>query len=126
MSRRFFDALTKFMGNLVYMSGMSQQTQREEWQGTAADDRTRVQESLAKVRAVWTQNPEDLATLERMVEQCLKHYEQGEFDPGDYLVRDIDEFQYHVRERAFRPKKETSVARQSLVKVVKASNDPQA
>jgi len=100
MSRAFFTAAEQLMRTLVYMSALARRDTREEWQGTPESNRNDCAQALESLRAVWNQDPGDLAKLDEMVSRCLHLYADGELDAGDYAVRDIDEFLSGVRRQA--------------------------
>ena len=100
MSRAFFNAAAKFLQVLVGMSGRAHLNAREDWMGTPDTDRERCTQAMESLRAIWNQDPQDLAKLDALVTRCLQLYAQGELDAGDYAVRDIDEFLSGVRDRA--------------------------
>lgn len=100
-NRKLLEAVRKFMEFLVGgVSFRAHLAEREDWMGTPDSDRERCLQALDDVWAAWNQAPQDLAQLREMTLRCLKHYELGDNDAGDFGVRDIDEFIARVRERA--------------------------
>lgn len=100
MSRAFFTAAEQLMRTLVYMRVLAHPGTREEWEGTPESNRDDCAKAMESLRAVWNQDPDDLAKLDEMVSRCLHLYAQGDVDGGGYAIRDIDEFLSGVRRQA--------------------------
>jgi len=97
--KSFSEAQYKFLQTLIGMSGGTRLIDREDWMGTPAWERERCVEAMGPMRTHWPFGVEDLARLEDMLTCCLRHYEDGQLDAGDYLVRDIEELLYLVRQK---------------------------
>lgn len=99
MSGKFFDALRRYEEMLTYMSGMAHATQREAWQGGPEGERMRCARALDELATAWTQEQQDLMTLQQMNQRCLQQYRQGELHAGDFTVRDIQALLARLREK---------------------------
>jgi hypothetical protein len=100
VKRSFHQRMRAFEDALIAMSALAQRSTREEWMGTPKDDRDICLKALADLTEGWTESPDDLMKLQKLSEGCVEHYEKGDFDAGDFAVKDIVEFLYNVRERA--------------------------
>lgn len=100
MSRRFFDALSRFMERLTFMSGMAGQP-REGWMPARENDFAAVRKCWVQVQSLFPGAPEDIARFKELVDACLSCYEKDENDAGDWAFRAADEFQQNLRDKTY-------------------------
>jgi hypothetical protein len=99
MNRSFLELMRKFEENLSGM-GANALLPQETWIGTPEEYRERCAKALDVLAAAWTQDSQDLVKLQQLTKRCLALFAQGEVDAGLFMVKDIDDFLFGVRQRA--------------------------
>ena len=113
MSRRFFDALTRFWEAYTYLTVMDGEP-REKWMGPRESDFADVRKSMVFLEECWVGEQGDLQRLKSLAEESMTQYQLGDRRAGNLAWKAADELQQNVRDKVF--------AAQRL----KASNDPEA